>query len=211
VSPSLDVSADQDLVMSFQERHDFETDPTSFYDGGVIEVSIDGGVTWTDMSATKDPGYEGTIGDTSNQATNPLKGQKGFVGQNPSYPSFDAVSVNLGHAFAGKTINVRFRIATDEGGGANGWELDDIGFTGLTNAPFAGLLPNATPCPGVVAGGEGEGEGEGSAAAGEGEGEGAVVSPAMKGCGCTSDGSASDAALGALALVAVVAIRKRRR
>src|SRR5262249_42724290 len=54
------------------------------------------------------------------------------------------VSLNLGMQLAGKTVQVRFRIGTDEGSGAAGWDIDNIAFTGITNTPFPSIVDNAT-------------------------------------------------------------------
>ena len=48
------------LVISFDHRHSFE-DLTTAFDGGVIEVSLDGGATWVDISTYAAPGYSGTL------------------------------------------------------------------------------------------------------------------------------------------------------
>jgi hypothetical protein len=45
---------------------------------------------------------------------------------------------------AGKTVSVRFRIGTDEGTGAGGWDIDKIAFTGITNTPFPSIVDNVT-------------------------------------------------------------------
>jgi large repetitive protein len=145
-SPALNVGTAQNLVLSFKHRYSFEADPMDNWDGAVIEVSSDGGKTWVDISTVKDPGYTGTIG---NQSSNPLSNRKGFTGKSPSYPAQVPVSVDLGKTFAGKTIKVRFRIGSDEAQGDFGWELDDIGFQGITNKPFAAVSDNAKSCMGL--------------------------------------------------------------
>ncbi len=150
VSPPLDVAATGNLVLSFQHRHSFEAseDPnnpgsTEDWDGGVIEISADGGSTWEDVSKYGDPGYTGTIG---NQANNPLSDQPAFTAQNAGWPAMDAVKVDLGDSFAGKTVQIRFRIGSDEAASEHGWELDDIGFEGLAGKPFPSIVPDAQAC-----------------------------------------------------------------
>jgi MYXO-CTERM domain-containing protein len=154
VSPKLAVSTDQDLVLSFSHRHEFEAspldpnDPNSleFWDGAVVEVREDGG-SWEDVSTYGDPGYGGVIGSL---ADNPLSGRDGYVANNPSWPAMDGVSVSLGAAFAGKTIQIRFRIGTDQAASAYGWEIDDVALAGLAAPPFPTVVPDATLCgPGV--------------------------------------------------------------
>jgi hypothetical protein len=142
-SPDLDVSATSPLVMTFQHRHSFEVDGTTFFDGGVIEISVDGGVTWQDVSTIVDPGYGGTLFVGSD---NPLGGRRAFVARNPAWPARDTVSIDLGTAFAGQTVRVRFRIGTDQAAGDAGWELDNLAFSGITNTPFAVLVDDTTAC-----------------------------------------------------------------
>src|SRR5262249_35566622 len=73
VSPALDVSTTQNLVLSFDHAHSFENSSNVNWDGAVIEVSTDGGTTWNDISMYGNPGYGGTIGDPMNMAMNVLK------------------------------------------------------------------------------------------------------------------------------------------
>ena len=54
-------------------------------------------------------------------------------------------------AFVGKTVKVRFRIGTDEGTGAPGWDIDNVSFGGpsfssITNTPFGAITNNAGTC-----------------------------------------------------------------
>jgi hypothetical protein len=59
------------------------------------------------------------------------------------------VTLNLGTAFAGETVRIRFRIGTDAAVGDLGWELDNLEFQGITNMPFPTLVPDASQCLGV--------------------------------------------------------------
>ncbi|MFO0593399.1 MAG: PKD domain-containing protein, partial [Polyangiaceae bacterium] len=135
---------------SFRHRHSFEAsdDPNSpglivDWDGGVIEISSDGGKNWEDISKYGDPGYNGTIG---NQADNPLSDRDGFTATNPSWPDFDAVKINLGASFAGETVQVRYRIGSDQAASEHGWEIDDVAFDGLSDKPFPSVINDAQKC-----------------------------------------------------------------
>ena len=44
---------------------------------------------------------------------NPLQGRRAFVGTSAGYPAFNTATVNLGTAYAGQTVQIRFRIGTD--------------------------------------------------------------------------------------------------
>ncbi|WP_437684846.1 M36 family metallopeptidase [Sorangium sp. So ce176] len=145
VSPALEVSATERFVLTFAHRHQFEASDGLFWDGAVVEISADGGETWEDLGRYADPGYSGRI---THEAGNPLARRRAYVGESPSWPDVDRVAVDLGTAFAGKTVRVRFRVGTDEAAGDTGWELDDIGFAGVTNKPFATIVPDSASCQG---------------------------------------------------------------
>jgi MYXO-CTERM domain-containing protein len=146
VSPPLKLDPNQSFTISFKHRYQFENSMGVNWDGGVIELSEDGGANWKDVSQYSNPGYTGKIGDPMNQAMNVLKDRQGFVDHNPSYPAMDAASIDLGVSLAGATVQVRFRIGTDDAAGEFGWELDDIGFGGIINTPFTALVDNVTLC-----------------------------------------------------------------
>lgn len=150
VSPAVEVGDAEDLVLSFKHRHSFEAsdDPSNpgtieLWDGGVIEVSSDGGSSWEDIATLGDPGYSGTIG---NQSSNPLSNREGFTDKNPSWPDMDAVTVNLGKSLAGKTVQIRFRIGSDEAASEYGWQIDDVGFKGIKGTPFPAIVADAQSC-----------------------------------------------------------------
>lgn len=141
-SPALVASATEPVVMTLQHRHDFEGDEFTLYDGGVIEVSTDGGATWQDAEDFGQVPYTGVIPDFGG----PLGGRAAFGGRSPGYPASRMLTVNFGMSLAGQTFQVRFRIGSDFALGAEGWFIDDIAFTGLTNTPFSGLIADATEC-----------------------------------------------------------------
>ena len=140
-SPNLIVGAGP-MTMTFKHRHKFEasddgTGTIAYWDGGVIEVSQDNGMTWQDISMFGTPGYNQQIGYTG--GPNPLNARQGYADTNPSYPAMDTVTINTAMTLANKTIKVRFRIGTDDFVGDEGWYVDDVSFTGITNTPFTGV------------------------------------------------------------------------
>ena len=115
-----------------------------------MEVSDDGGGTWTDMTdvsgVTINNGYNDVVptappGVAPHQR-NPLEGNEAFTGANPGLVAgtslFDDVSVNFHGAYAGKTVLIRFRygFGWDEFDPAWLYELDNVALTGATNHPF---------------------------------------------------------------------------
>lgn len=56
------------------------------------------------------------------------------------------VTLNFGTQLAGQTVRLRFRIGTDMLVGDEGWELDNLAFQGITNAPFPALVAETAVC-----------------------------------------------------------------
>ena len=138
VSPPLQVGSGP-LVMTFQHRYAFEA---TGWDGGVIELSNDGGATWVDVGTTI---YNG---QTNAVTTAPIgRNRKAFVNRMIGWPSFAGATLNLGTAWAGQTVRIRFRIGSDESTGAPGWDIDDIALSGIVNTPFTALVPESGACP----------------------------------------------------------------
>ena len=137
VSPILQVGSGP-LVISFVHRFSFEN---GGWDGGVVELSNDNGITWTDI------GVGAYNGSTSAITTAPIgQSRPAFVNRSVGWPNFGNASLNLGTTYANQDVRIRFRIGTDESQGAPGWDVDDISVSGITNTPFAALVPNAVVC-----------------------------------------------------------------
>jgi hypothetical protein len=143
ISPPLDVGSGA-FVITFKHRYEFEQDAMAFYDGGAIELSVDGR-TWVDIGAMAMPGYGGAI---PAQSSNPLRGRRAFVGKSPNYPTFNLETIDLGSQYARQTVRVRFRIGSDDAAANKGWEVDDITFAGLTNLPFTSVAADPNTCSG---------------------------------------------------------------
>jgi len=165
VSPDLIVGTG-DLTLSFEHRFAFETGavvtdgPDVYFDGGVLEVTTDGGTTWDDVSKYVDPAYPQTIFDVEKNG-NTLHGRKAWGGESDGYPQYAPVSLNFGTKLAGKTIKIRFRVGTDESGGNVGWDIDNVTLNGITNLPFPSRVDNRGICS-VADGGAGSDSGAGS-------------------------------------------------
>jgi hypothetical protein len=161
-SPDIVVRNDVPFVINLTHRYAFETNPAPApavgivpWDGGVIEISEDGGATWRDISGYADPGYTGTLfNNTTKDAPpqNTLAGRKAFGGLSPGYPAFIRTSIDLGNKVAGETIRLRFRIGSDIDTGLQGWDIDDISFgngnsfNSISNTPFGAIVANAKRC-----------------------------------------------------------------
>jgi len=142
VSPALNVAPAGSFSFTFNHRYLFESSGGTDYDGGVIEISVNNGP-WSDIGGSASPGYTGTL-DVG--GLNPIEGRSAYTGTSPGYPAWNTVTVSLGTAYQGQSVRVRFRIGTDIGVGAIGWEIDDIAFGNITNLPFNAVLPHDGTC-----------------------------------------------------------------
>jgi Zn-dependent metalloprotease len=101
--------------LHFGHAHDFEYS----YDGGVIEVSVDGGIWYDAGYLISENGYNGTL---STLYGNPLGGRPAFVGETYGYLSSRLDLSSL----AGHDVRFRFRIGTDNSIDNLGWFIDDV-------------------------------------------------------------------------------------
>lgn len=151
VSPELQVATSGSFVIQFRHRYRFETDRGEAFDGAVIELRKRGG-SWVDIGTQAVPGYNVTLYDGTqygNQfipSSNPLHGRRAFGGGSPGYPEYLTTTIDLGTEYADSFVQVRFRIGSDEAAGATGWDIDDIGFSGITNTPFDRVVPGHATC-----------------------------------------------------------------
>ena len=136
-SPTMHVGA-APLSISFQHRFSFES---GGWDGGVVELSADGGSSWVDVGASA---YNGATNATT---TAPIgASHPAFVNRQAAWPNFVPVTLNLGTAYAGQNVKLRFRVGADAGTGAPGWDIDDINVIGITDTPFASLVAETAAC-----------------------------------------------------------------
>jgi MYXO-CTERM domain-containing protein len=219
ISPDLKVGSEP-FTISFRHRYSFELAAlipglpgTQAVDGGVLEIAVDGGE-WQDITQYATYAYPSTI-VTSTLGTpnnNVLAGRRAWTGLSAGYANNQFVNVNLdlGTKVAGKTVKVRFRLGTDEGVGAPGWDIDDIAFGGITNKPFGSLSDHACSDAGVKSDGGASDAGGTGGAGGAAGGGGPTTTDG--GCSCSipggerTTGTAAIAALGAL-----MAVFRRRR
>ena len=146
-TPQLQVGAGN-FTVSFKHRYRFEQDGALNYDGGQLRLSTDNGATWANVNSAA-AGYNGTINGASG---NPAEGEAAYVGQSLAWPAMATTTVNLGTAYAGQIVRLAWVIHTDPSFATEGWEVDDIVITGITNAPFPRVVADRQACaPGLVA------------------------------------------------------------
>jgi len=140
VSPTLHVGSGP-LILSFQHRFAFEA---GNWDGGVVEISTDGGTNWSHFG----DGFAGFYNGTTNAVTAAPIGtlRPAFVLRSAGWPNFVPVTLNVGTAYANQDVRIRFRVGADESTGAPGWDIDNITLSGITDTPFAALVGETAAC-----------------------------------------------------------------
>jgi hypothetical protein len=140
VSPPLLASATEPFVLKISHAFSLEAG----FDGGVIEISTDAGATWTDVSLLGvTPGYTRTI---STAFQSPIAGRMAFSAASAGFPARTLLTLDFGTRFAGQSVLVRFRLATDNSVAGTSWNIDDIDVSGITNLPFPSLVVEPSTC-----------------------------------------------------------------
>jgi choice-of-anchor B domain-containing protein len=114
----LDLTAGQSSQLAFWTAFDIEPG----WDGGVIDVSTNGGASWTRL--TPAGGYPGSITNAGN-ACGLGVGSAVFNGTNLT---FQQKTVGLG-AYSGQAIRLRWQYSSDSAVNQEGWYVDDIAVT----------------------------------------------------------------------------------
>lgn len=137
-SPELLIAPSGTFSFSFSHAYQFETN----FDGGVIEITSDGGATWTDIGAEAMTPATYSTEILFFGGGNPLEGRRSFTGTSAR----STVTANLGSAYNGRIVQIRFRIGTDLGVGGSGWQIDDLAFTNLLEDPFPVRVAHDVTC-----------------------------------------------------------------
>ena len=127
--------------VTFRNNYNLEASPPSFFDGGVLEISIGGGA-FTDVIAAGGSfvagGYTGTI---STGFSNPLAGRPAWSGNSAG---FITTTVNLPAAAAGQNVVLRWRMGSDTSTGVDGWRIDNVVVSQPGACPAGSPTPTAT-------------------------------------------------------------------
>ena len=90
------------------------------YDGGILEVSTNGGATWTQVP-TGDLLVGPYTGPVSTGFANPLAGLDAWCGAGAYFQTVADIS-----AYAGQSAQFRLRLGSDNSVSATGWDVDDV-------------------------------------------------------------------------------------
>lgn len=100
------------------------------YDGGVVEISINGG-DWADVTQVggvfEGAGYTGELADL-------LPGRQAFTGF-MAFPGANE-TVNFGTKLNGNEVRFRFRIVSDTNSNEFGWIVDNVTFSNIVTSVF---------------------------------------------------------------------------
>jgi hypothetical protein len=144
VSPPLPVGTTQPFILKYSHAFSLEASGGQLFDGGVVEISLNGGTTWSDVTAFGvTPGYTGAL---ALGGLNPIEGRQAYSGVSMGFPALVPVTLNFGTVFAGLTVQIRFRIGTDANTAQAGWIIDDVEADGLTSTPFPQLVSEPSTC-----------------------------------------------------------------
>jgi hypothetical protein len=130
VTPAIAITGSSP-ILTFSNQFNLETG----FDGTVLEISTDGGATWADVTSGAIGGsfIQGGYNDTiSVNFLSPIAGRmawSGLSGGTTTTPAYITTRVNLGPNLAGKTINIRWRTATDcdlRAANTSGQWVDDV-------------------------------------------------------------------------------------
>ena len=144
VSPQVVVPSGQNPVtLKFWHVPNMEpSGTTACFDGGILEVTANGGITWTQVpNANLLAGaYRGLV---SSSFGNPLGGLQAWCGTTTYTNTIADVS-----SYAGQTVQFRFRLGSDASVAATGWDVDDVVVQSCrANVPPAWTSVNVEPNP----------------------------------------------------------------
>ncbi|MFQ5607172.1 MAG: choice-of-anchor D domain-containing protein, partial [Candidatus Zixiibacteriota bacterium] len=148
-SPAIDLTGFADATLTFKHYYNFDDcsgDPTFEPDGGIVEVSTDGGGSWTQVFPVG--GYPYTLDDICG---NILAFFDAYSHDGGTRFAFEPAAFDL-TPFAGQIIQIRFHAGWDCGncGINDGWFIDDVT---VKSADFVSWLSADIPSGTVPAGG----------------------------------------------------------
>jgi len=137
LSPVIDLPSGQaPLTFAFWDYQRLENRSGGCYDGGILEISTDGGQTWLQLEdqLLTNP-YDGPVAAGSQ---NPLAGLNAWCGKPRSWSQ---TLVDLDE-FAGRSVQLRFRLGTNNAIAYEGWYVDDVTLTACApTVLFGASLP----------------------------------------------------------------------
>jgi hypothetical protein len=145
LSPTISFTTLEPVQIFFRNNFNFQDG----FDGGVLEISFDQGITFQDIAAAggtfSNGGYNGML---SSCCGNPLAGRQAWTGNSGG---FIDTTVNLPIFPPGTTMTLRWRMGSDSSASGEGWRIDTITVTScqkpIPTPPRATPRPRPTPAP----------------------------------------------------------------
>jgi len=132
-SAPLELTAGEASTLTFWAAWDIEQG----WDGGVLEISTNGGTSWSRLSPNG--GYPGTITD-GGTLCGIDEGDGAFTGMN--HFTWSEYTVDLS-VFVGQTIELRWLYRTDSAQTGEGWFVDDVALTHAQVPGVCSIVPDA--------------------------------------------------------------------
>lgn len=122
VSPTISIPATygEPVTLKFWQWFNIEANTTGCFDGALLEISTNGGQSWTQIpnALLLTSGYTGNV---STAYGNPIGGSQAWCG----YQDWSEAVVDLTN-YAGQDVKLRFTQASDASIGLEGWYVDDF-------------------------------------------------------------------------------------
>jgi len=132
---TFEVGYNGDFVIDWFQYYDFE----ETWDGGVVEVSVNGG-DWADVTEMGGQylgnGYLNSIDD---RAGTSITGKAAFTGFDAAYEA-----VSFGESLNGNQVKFRFRAVSDSNTNSFGWIIDDVNVSNIQTSVFSDLVAGDT-------------------------------------------------------------------
>ncbi len=129
VSPPVALPAGESpLTLQFQNYQLFEPpDPLGCWDAGILEITTNGGASWSQVpgSAMLSDPYDDNLWNET-PGNNPISNDYGATEAwcDPAQPfTLSVVDID---AWAGQTVQFRWRLGSDSAAGNEGWYIDDV-------------------------------------------------------------------------------------
>lgn len=122
-TPSVNLPADaSNLFLNFQNWQHVESSGSGCWDGGLLEISTDGGASWAQVM-DEDILVREYDGPISSEYSNPLGDMPGWCGE--PRDEWERYTVDLS-GWAGQEVSFRFRFGTDSSISRVGWYVDEV-------------------------------------------------------------------------------------
>jgi len=133
ITPPFELTPGQASTLSFWTAWDIEQG----WDGGVLEISTNGGASWTRLTPSQ--GYPSSI-TQGGTLCGIAQGSGAFTGM--GHFTWSPYDVDLS-AYAGQTVQTRWLYRTDQGQTGEGWFVDDVALTHALVPGMCVIAPDA--------------------------------------------------------------------